>query len=354
MAKSIFSNFRSLEKFGEDITKIVEIPEEFTLTNVAFNKPYLMLMFVNLRDYPYSFRVVIIHYLTKQIITDYSDVIDGDYYYSVANWVDFDISNEFDFVFGKYLYKYDMATKTYTKIQIFPDVAYNVKWVGKKALVVGYYEYGTLYFAVYDKENDNVNQTTITGYGIYSYPIYDKTVNKYYISTDYNNIFEIDLETLETQTLTLPTYCFGFLVLQNPLRFVYVSSDGKVHLFDTTNNTDTIIKDLAEYYDGFFSVGFAKADQENLRIFVSSMDKFYQNYQVLFVYDYATNQVERIGIFDYIANITFQKDKNKLFITDFGFYITHNVFVSLGSVKSLGFINADEIISTFKNFVEVL
>lgn len=323
MAKEIWTNFRSLEKYGEEIEKIIELPDSYTLMGVKFVKPYVLMVFVNFREYPYPIRAIVFHYKTKEIVTDFSYVGIEDINNFFEYYTTLSISNEFDFAVWYQLFRYDMNTKTYSVIDLSdPEIsirAYYVIWTEDPIKAYILQPYGDYPLVIYDKANNSFTRISETNISSFSPVHLDKETNKLYYRTIYNTIREFNLTDYSYTDYNIEEYPLTFIVLKNPLRFVYINYDYKIMLFDTSTNEKTELMYIPEKIGLPFHSMYFFSDNKNKYFYIAMSSLTIYRNCYLYRYSYQTNSLTKLGLFDTIISVKGEKNPDIVVVNDYGY-----------------------------------
>lgn len=327
MVKEIWTNFKSFEKFGEEIRKILEIPDDYVLLAVKFRKPYLMLLF--------NKKVYIIHFKTFEIITelDLPDIspFNNFYYYSLR----IEISDEFDFSLGIYLFVYDLNTKKY-KVYNLSELGYSMyaQYVtidneNKRIFIAESGYYGPL--LIYDKKTDSFTFfQNITGPYIYAL-YYEKQLNKLYFQLEMNVIRELDLINYSYRDYAVENFITNFYILTNPVRFVYVDDGENIRELNTETMEEKILLNVYDYVKKPYRYIFYLPDNDLKTFFIFYRYYYDERRMRLFKYDYEKNILESITLIDDV--ITFRTHEKGRYLSFLSPGYTSNHYHILDTYK---------------------
>lgn len=344
--REIRANYKSFEKYGEDYTKLFEVGEEFKLRGLKFIKPYYLFLFASYT----TLKVVVVDTNTKQVITNQEfEHLEFD-----VSIMPLSISDELDFCIRNKIFRYNMNTKTYDVIDLGDIYVRNAIWDKDPIRCYIISLYPTPVLCIYDKQTNNIQYF----YDIiheYSGEAYlDKSVNKFYVFYYYNNVREINLSDMSYNDYSIPN-CYSLpLILQNPLRFLYVDSDGLIKLYNTETEEIQILKNIKEEWDERAEWISFTPDHINKCLYIYTRARPLCYIYVMFRYSFDDNKLERIGIFDTPYYTQTFKNKDFIAVYDVGWRLFTLKIINIKKKTVVSVISSDESIVCCENIIEVL
>jgi hypothetical protein len=266
---------KSYNKLGEKYKKILEVDIDKGLGGISLkgNKLILFILGDGTR---------VVHYdVVKDTIT--LDQTFSNYVY-FDNYKKFPISDNLSFLdSGGYYYKYDPSTNSYSVINLGKSGIQEALFLEDKILVQFWDS-----FDIYDLDGNLINSMPVGG----DCMVYDKTSNKAYSYYNWGNVIkEIDLtnysyRTIELSFLLLYGYPYGLRRIPNRNKLMFVSQEyDKIFQVDLDSLETTELVDLKQVLGYTTWIERVYITEDCKLVFLSIADEIMQNYFETYVYD---------------------------------------------------------------------